>query len=214
MLWRRSVRQTAKGFSPVLLQNVHTAVYDGFHFKETFLEHAQDPEFVVSEWLRDGCPAEIGESIIEANGIFPPTSGPSSAILAAQDFACLRDLQGWNCEDHRNFASIYTDSKIAADAITRIEHTRLIEKFTEWRQVTQRRPNTVASKVALLLRTREDGTTKVRLIIDLRRSGGNDGVELPERVVLPRLSDLTNSILGLMVCDSESVTWTHDTWMG
>ena len=53
--------------------------------------------------------------------------------------------------------------------------------------------------------TREDGTTKVRLTIDLRRSGGNGGVELPERVVLPRLSDLTNSVLYLMVYDSETM---------
>ena len=65
--------------------------------------------------------------------------------------------------------------------------------------------NAVASKVALLLKTREDGTTKVRLIINLRRSGRNGGVELPERVVLPRLSDLTNSILDLMVYNSETM---------
>ena len=41
--------------------------------------HAQDPDVVVSEWLRYGCLTGIGESVIEANGIFPPTSGPSSA---------------------------------------------------------------------------------------------------------------------------------------
>ena len=40
----------------------------------------------------------------------------------------------------------------------------------KWKQVTERWPNAVASKVALLLKTREDGTTKVRLIIDLRSS--------------------------------------------
>ena len=94
----------------------------------------------------------------------------------------------------------------AADEITRIEHEGFIETFTDWKQVTERWPNAVASKVAVLLKTREDGTTKVRLIIDLRRSGGNGGVELPERVVLPRLSDLTNSTLDLMVCVSESST--------
>ena len=98
------------------------------------------------------------------------------------------DLKGWHCEDHRNDASFYTDSsKIAADEITRIEHKGFIETFTEWKQVTERWPNAVASKVAVLLKTREDGTTKVRLIIDLGRSGGNGGVELPKRVVLPRL---------------------------
>ena len=60
----------------------------------------------------------------EANGIFPPTSGPSSAILAAQEFARLRDLKGWSCEDHRNCASFYTDFQ-KADEITRIEPQRI-----------------------------------------------------------------------------------------
>ena len=116
------------------------------------------------------------------------------------------DLKGWSCEDHRNYASFYAgSSKIAADEITRIEHKGFIETFTERKQVTERWPNAVASKVTLLLKTREDGTTKVRLTIDLRRPGGNGGVELPERVVLPRLSDLTNSVLYLMVYDSETM---------
>ena len=180
-----------KGFSPEVLGYVRT---DRFGSITSF---AHDPDVVVSEWLRDGCFAGIGESIIEANGIFPPTSGPSWAILAAQD---------WSCEDHRNYASFYTDSPIvAADEITRIEHKGFIETFTDWKQVTERCPNAVASNVTLLLKTREDGTTKVRLIIDLRRSGGNGGVELPERVVLPRLSGLTNSILDLMVSETMEV---------
>ena len=60
----------------------------------------------------------------------------------------------------------------------------------------------------------EDGTTKVRLIIDLRRSGGNGGVELPERVVLPRLSGLTDSTLDLMVCDNETVEFQQGEGIG
>ena len=130
---------------------------------------------------------------------------PHQEGLAAQDFARLRDLKGWNCEDHGNYASFCTDSsKIAADEITRIEHKGFFRDLHRL-EVTERCPNAVASKVAVLLKTREEGTTKVRLIIDLRRSGGNGGIELPERVVLPRLSDLTTSILELMVCDSETM---------
>ena len=156
-----------KSVSPKLLQYVRTALCHGFHIKkdyekkgqlrfdyilwETLLEHAQDPDVVVSEWLPDVCPTGIGESIIEANDIFPATSGPSSAILAAQDFARLRDLKGWHCEDHRNNASFYTDL---------LKDQGFIETFTEWKQVTERWPNAVASKVAVFLKTREDGNNQ------------------------------------------------------
>ena len=131
-------------------------------FWETLLEHTQDPDFVVSGWPRDGCPAGIGEWIIGKRHV--PTN--------------VRTVFGYSCGtgllrvSGTSRASLYTDSSnIAADEITRIERKGFVETFTE--QVA------VASKVALLLKTREDGTTKVRLIIDLRRSGGNGGVELP-----------------------------------
>ena len=64
-----------KGFSPELLQYVAHRLLRWWQVRfdyiiwETLLEHAQDPDFVVSEWLRDGCPTGIGESIIKANGI-------------------------------------------------------------------------------------------------------------------------------------------------
>ena len=211
-----------KGFSPELLQDVHRLLR-WFPHQEGLRREATGS--VRSHPLGDFARAcarpklrcvrvatgrlsyeELASRSSRQTAFSTPTSGPSSAILAAQDSARLRDLKGWSCEDHRNYASFYTDSsKIAADEITRIEHKGFIETFTDWKQVTERWPNAVASKVVLLLKTQEDGTTKVRLIIDLRRLGGNGGVELPQRVVLPRLSDLTNSILDLMLYDSETM---------
>ena len=54
----------------------------------------------------------------------------------------------------------------------------------------------------MLLKTREDGTTKARMIVDLRRSGGKGYVDLPEMVVLPRLSDLIDGIVDLIAFDA------------
>ena len=51
------------------------------------------------------------------------------------------------------------------------------------------------------MKEKPDGTTKARLIIDLLRSSINGGVLLPERVVLPRLSDLVDAMVDLMECD-------------
>jgi hypothetical protein len=59
----------------------------------------------------------------------------------------------------------------------------------------------VASKVALILKEKPDGTTKTRMIVDMRRSGVNGGVVIKERIVLPRMSDFTDSIIDLMESD-------------
>ena len=48
----------------------------------------------------------------------------------------------------------------------------------------------VLNKVALLSKTKSDGSVKHRLVWDLRRSGVNLAVMQGERVVLPRLSDV------------------------
>eukprot|EP00435_Cladocopium_sp_Y103_P024521 s2661_g6.t1 len=49
--------------------------------------------------------------------------------------------------------------------------------------------NGTISKLGLVLKTRENGEKKRRIVIDLRRSGGNGKSYLPERLVLPRLLD-------------------------
>ena len=45
------------------------------------------------------------------------------------------------------------------------------------------------SKLGLIVKPKPDGGEKRRVIIDLRRSGGNDKAELPERLILPRPQD-------------------------
>ena len=50
------------------------------------------------------------------------------------------------------------------------------------------------SKLALIVKEKGDGAIKRRIIIDLLRSGGNDRAKVPERIVLPRCSDFTESV--------------------
>ena len=49
------------------------------------------------------------------------------------------------------------------------------------------------SKLALLVKAKEDGSVKRRIIIDLLRSGGNARCKVPERIVLPRVMDVVDS---------------------
>ena len=48
---------------------------------------------------------------------------------------------------------------------------------------------TTISKLGLIVKTKEGGAKKRRIIIDLRRSGGNRKAVLPERLILPRPMD-------------------------
>ena len=50
-------------------------------------------------------------------------------------------------------------------------------------------PGGTISKLGLVLKTKENGEKKRRIVIDLRRSGGNQKSKLPERLTLPRLGD-------------------------
>ena len=46
------------------------------------------------------------------------------------------------------------------------------------------------SKLALILKVKEDGSRKSRIILDMRKSGGNARCRVPERITLPRATDV------------------------
>ena len=50
-------------------------------------------------------------------------------------------------------------------------------------------PDGTVSRLGLVTKQKEGGEVKRRVVIDLRRSGGNAKSKLPERLVLPRLTD-------------------------
>ena len=61
-------------------------------------------------------------------------------------------------------------------------------------QARERFKSGVISRLALLLKTKEDGSLKRRVIMDLRRSGGNARCAVDERIVLPRGQDVVDGI--------------------
>ena len=65
-------------------------------------------------------------------------------------------------------------------------------------------------QVALLVKTQPDGSGKSQLFVDLLRSGVNGDVANPERVVLPRASDLTSKLLH-RATSWRSPRWTSNT---
>ena len=59
------------------------------------------------------------------------------------------------------------------------------------------------SKMAAVVKPREDGTTKLRLIIDMLRSHVNEHVRLHERIVLPRIVDMVRDSVSLLEGSSD-----------
>ena len=56
----------------------------------------------------------------------------------------------------------------------------------------------VVPRLACLVKLRDDGSKRVRIIIDMLRSGLNYFIKLEERLVLPRLRDVVANLLYLL----------------
>lgn len=68
------------------------------------------------------------------------------------------------------------------------------ELVVDTEELTRRFPDKgTMSKLALILKTKDDGTKKARIILDMRRSGGNSRCRVPERITLPRATDVVKS---------------------
>ena len=81
----------------------------------------------------------------------------------------------------------------------RLEALRYIVVFVTWMQVLAKWSYAVATKLASIVKTRADGITLLRFVMDLLRSGVNGRGWCRERVALPRLTDFVNSALDIMV---------------
>ena len=77
-------------------------------------------------------------------------------------------------------------------------------KYESWLDVIEALGEVLVSKLGCIVKTREDGTLKVRNVLDLRRSGYIDGVQLKERIVLPRVKDLVEDVCDLKRCAGNS----------
>ena len=53
-------------------------------------------------------------------------------------------------------------------------------------------------RLGLIIKIKQDGTEKPRIIVDLRRSGVNARTLTPQRPVLPRIGDAVEALLDLM----------------
>jgi len=80
----------------------------------------------------------------------------------------------------------------------RQELDRLVDRgFAAYLKKDEARQNfyrATLSRLALITKIKDSGAKKLRVIIDLLRSGGNGRARVPERIILPRISDVVASL--------------------
>ena len=92
-----------------------------------------------------------------------------------------------------NYKSMMEDPEGARQELDRLVSRGFAEYLTK-DEAREHFRRAILSRLALITKVKESGAKKFRIIIDLLRSGGNDRAGVPEKIVLPRVSDVVGSL--------------------
>ena len=160
---------------------------------ENWGKKAGDPESEVPGWIREGAPLGISKGI-KCCGVFPKVDSEEAKKQELLSSAELADAEAQLSRgDVLNYSSVEQDKEEAAIELNRCKEMGYTRTHTK-REVLEKYAHGTVSRLALIVKTREDGSKKRRIIIDLRRSGGNQKSVLPEKLVLPRPKDAVSMI--------------------
>ncbi|CAE8696540.1 unnamed protein product, partial [Polarella glacialis] len=142
-----------------------------------------------------GFPLGIEEEI-KTCGIFPTTSKDSASVEASRCHGQL--VEDWSGEA-TNYTSFEEAGDMARKELDRVVEHGWADKVLTWSEVVQVvGPGAKLTKMACLIKTKPDGSLKIRLIVDMRRSGVNGLMVIRERIVLPRVTDVTEGTRSLL----------------
>ena len=156
---------------------------------EAYVRTAEDPDKQLAGWLRDGAPAGVAVEI-EPSGIFPRIEN------AAEAHTELHKFYARTC-GRRNYKSAEENAKLVGGELDRLMKEGYIEDYGKWEDVKAHFGELIISRLAAIIKTKADGSVKVRLIVDMLRSHVNAFVRLHERVVLPRLMDVVGDVVSM-----------------
>lgn len=202
MLKKELVEAWAKVMEEALGEfEIHQAPEDAVKLKENFEYTSplnrdlwlkwrvatRDPDNGLYTFIKDGVPLGMERSIPTSNGIFPSVkSGHQVNEDEGMEFEVLRGLS--------NYTSVQEQPEEAEIEISRYLEKGYVKKMS-WNEVEERMGKVgTVSKLALIIKQRSDLSVKRRIVIDLRRSGGNDRAKVDERLILPRISDVLRSL--------------------
>ena len=124
---------------------------------------------------QEGVPLGM-DQLIPDSTIFPPVE-PDEVLEERTDMRVLSNL--------KNYESVETQKQEAAIEIDRYVKKGFC-KVVALEEIHKKYPTGTASRLALIVKQKPDGSTKRRIMIDMRRSQGNDRATVTERIVLPR----------------------------
>lgn len=160
------------------------------------LDDAKDCEAeFLPRWMREGFPLGIQKEIVPS-GVFPVTSEDTAAVEASRlEGQMMDDLEG----KHQNYVSFREAAEKGQEILDdMVMQGRAVCYYSSQEVLDKVGPNARLTKLGCIIKQKEDGSEKVRIIVDSRRSGVNGMVYLRERVVLPRMTDITSAWYRLM----------------
>ena len=160
---------------------------------EAWGRKAGDPEVEVPRWIREGAPLGIAKEI-GCCGIFPEGEEARNNKSDALGPDELEDAQAQLARGEiLNYKTVEDDKAEAKIELDRYHLAGYTVKYSK-QQVKEKFPGGTISRLGLIVKLKEGGVKKRRIILDLRRSGGNKKAKLPERLVLPRPKDAISMV--------------------
>ncbi len=149
---------------------------------EQWQRESKDPDKDISEFARKGVPLGM-ELKIPPSGVFPASlEGEEVLTDPAEDFENLQWV--------KNYSSVQEQRQEASIEIERYVEKGFAKRM-KWSWIKNQYGSGTCSKMALILKEKPDGSTKRRIVLDMRRSSGNARAAVDERIVLPRMVDVT-----------------------
>ena len=155
-----------------------------------WVRRSGDPDVFVPQWVEEGAPLGI-ERPIPIAGIFP-----SAEDIDTLDQVGLKEMEDASSQLSKggmtNYTSVLENEEQAKLELDRYRQAGFLKDVPEHEVKSTYKKGTI-SRLGLIIKERPEGT-KRRIILDLRRSKGNDKAVLPERLVLPRPIDAIDMI--------------------
>ena len=142
---------------------------------------SRDPDCDVPHWFRGETPLGIKQPIPNRN-VFPAGETTKAQRESVRHLA----ERGGDFSITKNYTSFEEFQAESTQELTRLVKEGHLEPIGTWEEVKARWPEAMATRIATLVKAREDGTKKIRFVVDMRRSGINAFAQTEERIVLPR----------------------------
>ena len=159
----------------------------------TLTKASGDPDIDVADWLDGNTPLGINKEI-PYRGVFPKSDATQAVRESLMFYEARKGDGGIVLSNYKSFSENAGNAMTELDRLLKEKHLRFLG---EWKVATDEWEDAIATKLAVIVKERADKTVKTRFVVDMLRSGVNGLIRVYERIVLPRGSDLVDSVVDL-----------------